>query len=239
MSVFHFQQFSVIQQHSAMKICTDALLFGAMAPVKATDCVLDIGAGTGLLSLILAQLGAAKITAVELTEPAYQEASTNFRLSPWPSQLTAVHQSIQNFAASINHHYDLIICNPPFFENHSKTVDVLKKAARHTDQLEFSELIAIANQLLTADGLFYVLLPIHALSKIISLANEYNLHLIAQTDLQAYQHSQAKVTALVFSRSASILLKNSLVIYEKPRIYTEESSRFLAGFLLRFAAAQG
>ncbi len=115
MSVFRFQQFSVVQENSAMKVCTDAVLFGAMAPVKRGDSLLDIGAGTGLLSLMGAQLGAGQITAVELTLSAYEEATLNFKNSPWAEQLEAVYADIQSFAAHSVNHYDLIICNPPFF----------------------------------------------------------------------------------------------------------------------------
>ena len=141
MSTFHFQQFSVIQRQSAMKVCTDAVLFGAMAPVNRGDRVLDIGTGTGVLSLMAAQLGAAQVTAVELTQQGYEEAHINFNNSPWADHLEAVHQDIQGFAMTARRQYDLIICNPPFFENHSKTTNSLRKVARHNDLLPFADLI--------------------------------------------------------------------------------------------------
>ena len=91
------------------------------------DHVLDIGTGTGVLALMAAQLGAGKVTAVELTQQAYQEADINFSNSPWAERLEVVHQDIQSFALTADRQYDLIISNPPFFENHSKTVDTLEK----------------------------------------------------------------------------------------------------------------
>ena len=98
MPVFRFRQFSVAQSQSAMKVCTDAILFGAMASVNPGDRVLDIGAGTGVLSLMTAQLGAAHVTAVELTQEGYEETRLNFNNSPWSDRFEAVHQDIQGLS---------------------------------------------------------------------------------------------------------------------------------------------
>jgi len=225
----------VLQQQSAMKVCTDAVLFGAMAPVKKNASVLDIGAGTGLLSLMVAQLGAARVTAVEITEEAFGEANINFQQSPWPDRLTVVHQPIQDYALTADRSYDLIICNPPFFDNHYKTDSALKTTARHTDNLAFADLIRIAEQLLDPQGLFYVLLPVHASAKLVGLALAVGLHLRRQTDFRAYQHSKAKVTALLFGRNKATVAVQIVTIYESPGVYSQESAGYLAGFLLRFA----
>jgi tRNA1Val (adenine37-N6)-methyltransferase len=235
MSIFRFQQFSVLQKHSGMKICTDGVLFGAMAPVNQDDRVLDIGTGTGVLALMAAQLGAAKVTAVELTQEAFKEAEINFNNSPWSKQLEAVHQDIQNFALSTDRQYDLIISNPPFFENHSKTADLLRNAARHTDPLSFTDLIRIAGQLLSPHGLFYLLLPAHAVTKFSSLALAEGFYLINQTDFRGYAHSQAKVSALTLSRTKALFTTRLLTIYESHHVYSRDSEVYLADFLLRFA----
>jgi len=238
MSTFRFQQFSVLQKHSGMRICTDAVLFGAMAPVNPGDRVLDIGTGTGVLALLAAQLGAAKVTAVELTQVAFKEADINFNNSPWVDRLEAVHQDIQSFALTANRQYDLIISNPPFFENHLKTVDTLRNSARHTDQLPFADLIGIAEQLLSPPGLFYLLLPAHAVAKFSAQALAAGFYLINQTDFRGYTHNEAKVSALTFSRTAAVFTARLLTIYASHNVYSQDSERYLADFLLRFAKDQ-
>ena len=220
-----------------MKVCTDAVLFGAMTPVRCGDSVLDIGAGTGVLSLMVAQLGAAQVTAVELTQQGYEEAKLNFNNSPWAEQLLVVHQDIQSFASSDKHQYDLIICNPPFFENQSKTIDSLRKIARHNDELSFADLIKSANHLLTGEGLFYVLLPVYVVGKFTEAALVAGFYLKHQTDFRGYIHNNAKVSALTFSRKACTVTGILLTIYESNRIYGLESEHYLSPFLLRFARA--
>jgi len=235
MSTFRFQQFSVQQNLSAMKVCTDAVLFAAMAPVKSGDNVLDIGTGTGVLALIAAQRGAAKVTAVELTAPAYQEACLNFSRSPWADRLEAVHQDIQGFAGIAGRQYDLVISNPPFFENHSKTTAALRMTARHNDQLPYADLLAIAGQLVAQQGLLYLLLPVHALTKITEQALAAGFYLNRRVDFRAYAHSAAKVSALTFSRTEAKLRSEILTVYESNGVYTQESERSLSTLLLRFA----
>jgi len=237
MSTFHFQQFSVLQQHSGMKVCTDAVLFGAMAPVKHGGHVLDIGTGTGLLALMAAQLGAGNITAVELTLEAFTEAAINFNNSPWADRLEAVHQTIQSFSAV--QQYDLIISNPPFFDNHLKTADVLRNTARHTDQLPFADLIGVVGSLLSSQGLFYLLIPTHVAAKFSAMALAAGFYLIKQTDFRGFVHNEAKVSALTFSRTAGALAITVLTVYESNNIYSPDSEAYLADFLLRFAKQGG
>jgi tRNA1Val (adenine37-N6)-methyltransferase len=197
---------------------------------------LDIGAGTGLLSLMAAQLGAGQVMAVELTQQSHEEAQLNFNNSPWADRLEAVHQAIQGFARSDGHRYDLVICNPPFFENHSKATDSLRKIARHNDELSFVDLIKCADQLLSSQGLFYLLLPVHAVEKFTDAASLVaGFYLIHQTDFRGYVRNNAKVSALTFNRTNAVFSRDLLTIYESHRVYSQDSERYLSPFLLRFS----
>ena len=235
MSIFRFQQFSVQQNSSGMKVCTDATLFGAMAPINGGERVLDIGTGTGLLALITAQLGASHITGVELTREAFDEACINFRNSPWSGRLTAVHGSIQDFQADTQGGYDLIIANPPFYESHSKAADHLRRQARHADLLPFADLLDCVDRLLGDGGLFYLILPKNAATGFVQMALERRFYLIEQTDFRGRSDLRSKVSALTFSRESQVCQPRTLTIYQSERVYSKESEQYLSPFLLRFA----
>ncbi|MDD1612072.1 MAG: methyltransferase [Methylococcaceae bacterium] len=234
--MFRFQQFSVSQELAAMKICTDSLLFGAMMPVMPTATVLDIGTGTGLLALIAAQLGAGRVTGVELMEGACREAVGNFERSPWADRLHAVRQSIQYFAGTQPDRYDLIISNPPFFENHLNAEEPMRDAARHGGHLKHAELVKIADQLLAREGVFYVLLPRQSVFAFTRLCMLSDLYLRHQTAFRGYAHSAAKVAALTFGRTRPNQPSfETMTIYDEQGIYSVASRAYLADFLMRFA----
>jgi tRNA1Val (adenine37-N6)-methyltransferase len=239
LSVFRLQQFSVSQERAAMKICTDSLLFGAMMPVGPNDRVLDIGAGCGLLSLIAAQLGADRVTGVELMDGACWEAAENFRRSPWSGSLRAVRDSIQHFADTACGRYDLVVSNPPFFANHLNAAEPMRNAARHDVHLTHAELVAIAERLLVWEGLFYVLLPVQSVPAFIRLCSRAGLYSRKQAAFRSYAHSGAKVIALTFGRQpVACPVFETVTVYDEPGVYSATARACLAKFLMRFAGSE-
>lgn len=162
--MFRFKQFNVQQDKAAMKVGTDAILLGAWANFDPkTERVLDVGAGTGILSLMLAQrFPKSKVDAVEIEKRAFEECKSNFEHSKWSSRLTVVHQSIQDYVDSLQQsglRYDAIISNPPFFKETILPSSKERTIARNSISLSFQDLIQTVSQLLTSNGLFSTIIP--------------------------------------------------------------------------------
>lgn len=156
---FNFKEFKVIQKDSAAKITTDATVFAAAVPlISSVKRVLEIGAGTGVISLMISQRKSVEIQAVEIDRLAFEEAKRNFENSPFSDRLNITHGAIQNFAEQ--HKYDLIVSNPPFFTDNLKSeMNIRKNTAYHTDKLSFEELASAISQHLDESGIAYIMLP--------------------------------------------------------------------------------
>jgi len=232
--VFKLQQFAINQDNCAMKVCTDSLIFGAMAPIKRNERVIDIGTGTGLLSLMAKQQGAAKVIAIDLVASAVIQAQDNVNESPWPDDIEVIHQDIRDYRC--DKQFDLVIANPPFFEHHLKSKNRGRNAARHTDTMSYQSLISSATNLITETGLIYLLIPLHAKDAIIDIATQHALSLWRQTDYITITGAKPKLCALTLSRNtASKAIFEQLTVYQAHQQYTSQSQQILEPYLLRFA----
>ena len=158
-SFFKFKQFTINQDKSAMKVCTDACVFGAWVDIEKAKRILDIGAGTGLLSLMVAQRNkSANVSAVEIDEEAFLQASENVADSPFQSQILVFNAAIQDFSPVEK--FDCIITNPPFFQSDLKSPDAKINLAHHGDSLSFEDLLINIERLLSPDGSWNILLPV-------------------------------------------------------------------------------
>ena len=176
-SYFQFKEFTIHQDKCAMKVCTDACILGAWVAntIEASSIknILDIGCGTGLLSLMLAQKIEASIEAIEINLDAANQATENISNSPWSENIQVIHTSLQNFISSKK--YDLIISNPPFYEDDLRSGDEHKNAAKHDTALKLVELILFVKDHLADKGIFAVLLPFQRVNYFEKRVNEYGL----------------------------------------------------------------
>lgn len=232
-SFFKFKQFTVRQDKCAMKVCTDACLFGAITAQTKAANALDIGAGTGLLSLMFAQKNSlAKIDAVEINSDAFAQAKENFAATDFAKNIQAHHQSIQDFSADKNEQYELIFSNPPFFENDLKSPDSMRNSALHSSELTLQELVGIAEKLLLKNGIFAVLLPYSRTDYFIHSAEAENLflqkkYLIKQTPKHDFFRS-----ILFFAKMPANRASAEIIIKGNDDNYTPEFRELLKDYYL-------
>lgn len=229
-SYFQFKQFRIDQEKSAMKVTTDACILGAYVPVPNGGYILDIGTGTGLLSLMVAQRSPAKIHAVELDINSYQEAKENILKSPWRDRITLYRNDIKEFSLPIK--YDLIICNPPFFVNQLKSPSEKKSKAKHSDQLTIDALTAIASHLLKKNGKLAVLLPLIASKGLVASAEKNKLYAYQQLHLRDNPSRPFIRQINIFSPIKKNLHEESLTIKTGEGDYSEEFVQLLKDYYL-------
>ncbi len=185
-SWFQFKEFRVEQAGSAMKVCTDACIQGAFTAAQLSSShparILDIGTGTGLLSLMLAQQTTSGIDAVELDPSAAVQAAANFAASPWSKRLRLTESNISHYESP--EPYDFIISNPPFFQRDLRGPDARRTAAMHTTTLNYETLLSAICRLLRKDGQFSVLLPFEAFTEFNQLAKAGGYSLLARLNVR-------------------------------------------------------
>jgi tRNA1Val (adenine37-N6)-methyltransferase len=234
--MFQFKQFSVAQDRCAMKIGTDGVLLGAWAPISNNPfSVLDIGAGTGIIALMLAQrTNAEQIDALEIDEDAYEQAVDNFENSPWGDRLFCFHAGLDEFIEEPEDEYDLIVSNPPFYTEDYKTDNEQRDLARFQDAMPFEELVEAADLLLSEHGIFAVILPYKEEENFIALAKEAELYPIKITRVKGTPKSEIKRSLLAFSRNENSEVEiDELTIEIDRHVYTPEYIELTKDFYLK------
>lgn len=233
--MFKFKQFSVNQDRCAMKIGTDGVLLGAWTPlINNPFNVLDIGAGTGILSLMLAQRSnAEQIDAIEIDEDAYEQCVENFEASPWGDKLFCFHAGLDEFVDEPEDEYDLIISNPPFYTDDYKSNNTSRDLARFEDALPFEELIEAAALLLSDNGIFSVIIPYKEEEQFVSLCKELDLFPLKITRVKGTPTSEIKRCLLAFCRMEQTPLIDELVIEISRHNYTPEYIELTKEFYLK------
>jgi tRNA1Val (adenine37-N6)-methyltransferase len=234
-SLFKFKQFAVQHDRCAMKISTDGVVLGAYAGRGNPKNILDIGAGTGVVSLMLAQrFPEAIITAVEIDRDAFEQASENVRKSPWSNRIIILNQSFQEFQKQQEEKFDLIVSNPPYFPKHLKSTDLKRNLAIHNDSLPFGELASGIMSLLDKRGHFWLILPPEQMEEINKIFNFLGLFMFEKLNLKDKDNKNIIRVIQSFSHSKQQVKKNYLNIKEEDGKYSKEYSELLREFLLIF-----
>jgi len=232
---FKFKQFTVFQDKCAMKVGTDGVLLGAWANCKNAKTVLDIGTGTGLIALMIAQRCNAKIDAVEIDEHAVIQASENVANSLWNDRINLIHQSFQDFINHSERKYSLIVSNPPYFQNSMVAPDHKRANARHNSELQLDEIIAGATRLLTDDGILSVILPYIEGTLFIVKASQKGLYCNRQTKVLPKPGREPKRLLLEFMKTKKPLVEQEIIIeLNKRHSYSDAYKNLTKDFYLSF-----
>ncbi|MDR2955422.1 MAG: methyltransferase [Prevotella sp.] len=231
---FKFKNFTVYHDQCAMKVGTDGVLLGAWCDVSDAKKALDIGTGTGLIALMIAQRNPLlKIDAIDIDDKAILQAKENIDKSEFSSQIACSHQSLQDFYKGTKNKYDVIVSNPPFFVNSLKSKGVERTLARHTDSLNIEDLFFISSGLLSDKGKLFVIYPAEQKESLIHLAKESNLLAYRITDVYSTEKStDPKRVLLSFSREQLPVIENELFIEKERHVYSDDFIRLAKDFYL-------
>lgn len=238
MQPFQFKEFSIHQDKAAMKVGTDAVLLGAWCSLdNYPDTILDVGSGTGIIALMLAQRSnASGIDAIEIDELAYEQSVENFERSDWGDRLFCYHGTFEDLVEDLQEEeetYDLIVSNPPFYTDNFQSEDDARNKARFTTSLEFSQLIQGAASILSNQGTFAVIIPFKEEALFIETANKSELYLNRVCHVKGTPETPIKRSLLEFSFEETPLKQEELVIETARHQYTEAYINLTKDFYLK------
>jgi tRNA1Val (adenine37-N6)-methyltransferase len=231
---FRFKQFTVQQDRCAMKVSTDGVLFGAWVDFAGAARILDIGTGTGLLALIAAQRNAlAQVDAVEIDPEAAAQAAENAAASPWNDRVRIHAMDVRRLHSA--EPFDLVVCNPPYYADYSRSPDVRIDLAKHSGELRFDALMAAVERLLAPMGRFALILPLNRERELLNLAASAGLAPIRRCVVRYVPHRPPKRVLLELGRREGSLREEELCVERTgPFDYTPEYRALLADLMLGF-----
>jgi len=221
---FNFKQFTINQQRSAFKVGTDGVLLGAYADTEGVKRILDIGTGTGLIALMLAQRSDAEITGIEPDYESCQHAIENVRNSKWGNRIHILNTDFQYFSCD-SLKFDLIVTNPPFFSGSLKNPDNRKSVSRHNDKLPGEDILAGTLKFLDDNGRLQLILPVPEAKSFLEKAVEYGFYCNDLLKIKPTEKSDIKRLILSFSRKKSIITEKLI------SIETDERHRYSAEYI--------
>ena len=230
--IFQFKKFFVDQPNCPQKFGTDALILGGYTPLSGVQRTLDVGSGSGILALMIAQRSESAIDAVEISESAFKDLKQNIQCSPWNRRISAYLTSLQKFKPTMM--YDLIISNPPYFNNALQNPNTARANARHTSTLLFSDLVSFAKTHLTESGKLSVILPTISVSEFKKELDITSLYIERKLDVKSFSDTEVIRSVLIIGRKKHTLDKDSLVIYREKNVYSNDYIHLLKDFYLDF-----
>lgn len=231
--VFRFKQFSVLNDKSAMKVGTDGVLLGAWTDVSGAKKILDVGTGTGLIALMTAQRSNAEITAIEIDHDAACEAEYNFNVSSWSNRLKVVEMDFNEYVKVCNEKYDIIVSNPPYFVNSLECPEEKRLQARHTNTLNYTQLIGGSASLLTEKGYICLITPVEVEKLLNEIIINFGLSICKKIYVKPVVNGVVKRILWQISNKRETCVEEFLSIEKSRHEYTKEYIDLTKDFYLK------
>jgi tRNA1Val (adenine37-N6)-methyltransferase len=221
-TTFRFRQFTIHQDKCAMKVGTDSVLLGSWVNPSYSSDILDIGTGSGIIALMLAQKSFAQIDAIDVDEDACNQARENFETSPWVDRLHVIHQPVQEYSKLSLKKYDLIVSNPPYFQDAYKPSEESRLKARHGDLLCFAELVEGVKKLLAEKGRFCLILPYREGNEFIGIAMRKGLFCQEIVRVKTKADKFEKRLMMAFTFSFGMMTETELIIQDNDTNFSKQ-----------------
>jgi tRNA1Val (adenine37-N6)-methyltransferase len=221
-TTFRFRQFTIRQDKCAMKVGTDSVLLGSWVNAVDASEILDIGTGTGIIALMLAQKSFGQIDAIDVDENACKQARENFMISPWFDRLNVIHQSFQEFSKTTIKKYDLIVSNPPYFHHASKPSEESRLNARHNELICFNELIEGVKRILVPHGRFCLILPFKEGKEFMDICLRHGLYCHELVRVKTKPDKLEKRFIMEFISSFGVMHESEFIIQDNDTTFSQE-----------------